>query len=170
MCFFVRNERYDHRKVPLVDLYVANGLTGEIKKLIADIPARFRVSKDGRYICFMQYAPNFIPFSAAEKITIFLFDVADESVIYNFEWGVRGAEAESFRIRRFDDIFKIDAINEIGTVVAVAELNPERRAFSVLWDLTDDYEGLNPLPDSSDLEWLDDVWLYPRNPNIILER
>jgi len=161
VCFFID---YNHIKRDFNwthNLYMANGFTGEVRRLITDISPLFRASTDGRFISFLRR--NLNEYSA----NIFLFDVENEIMAGEFEWRVN-SRINTWVLYRFDNIFRIYGTNEGGGILAAAELNPSTMELVTLWDKIDD-DDLIYLPNLFlDDGWQDDVSRLFRDPNIRL--
>ena len=158
VCFFLARQRTENMRVWTSDLYMANGFTGEIRRLITDTIPLFRVSTDGRFISFLRR--NLNEYSA----NIFLFDVENEIMAGEFEWRVNGT-VNSWEVFRHENIFRIFGTLMGIDLVAAAELNPATMEFRTLWDKSD-------ITDSRDTihvdGWRDDVSRLFRDPNIRL--
>jgi len=146
------------------NLYVANGITGEIRRLLTGAESRWRVSKDGRFIGFLYGRRN-------DFITIYLFDVTAERIVSQFEWRTNRPIA-NWSILRFDTIFIIRADFENGYTVAEAELDPATMVLQTIWDITDPNNIVSPSPNRliEGRAGGDDVMVQDANPNIRLRR
>jgi len=144
-------------------LYMVNGLTGEIQRLLTDVrDPLLRASRDGRFIAFLSHF-----FSHERFVDIYLFDIESERIADKFRWQVSARDG-TFRLFRFDTIFRIFINFEGGYIGAVSELNPETMEFNVLWDRTNTPPlGRSSLPTTYP-GWLDGVG--GANPNIRLRR
>ena len=167
--------RYFHRS----DLYMADGRTGKVRKLLPDILFGFRLSHDGRYIAFVNLYREFDPENAVvireyEKANIFLFDIENE-IMHQFEWQMKSPINGGWTLRRAGNVFKIYAdAEEDLTVVGEAELNPETLELTILWDKSylDLVYGTQP-EETRQLQtlyespyWKDGVYDIANNPNI----
>jgi hypothetical protein len=140
----------------ICNLYMADGLTGEIRLLTNIGYSPYRASKDGKFVCY-RIDPN--RRSSREPVTIILFDVEKEVIIGTIEWnpiipveyGYVGCD-----IARSDSHFEIYKTTEGPPVLAGARLDPETMEFEVLWDLSDPDALPSPFPTLEDV-WNDDV-------------
>ena len=166
------SERINH-------LYMANGITGEIRRLPADIGHdSMRVSKDGRFVLFQKNV------FGAGYVTIFLLCVENEALVREYAWkpnvprDLSGISA--WNIRRFDNVFRIYASGESGFIYAAAELDLSTMKLETQWewDGTEAFEvDFSVLPNVSFLDgefawgWrvFDDVNLQDGNPYIRLQ-
>ena len=152
-------------------LYMANGVTGEIRRLIADVGSeRIRVSKDGRFVVFQGSA-------GTGHVNIFLFCVESETIVGEFEWRPNSPEwfhIEGWNLRRFYNFFRIYATANKGIIYMIAELKPETSVLETVWIVWDTIETPEQQPVWLDIneegDWQDDVILQHRNPNIRLRR
>jgi len=178
-CFFAMRVLPPHRtQEPLLVshfkryLYVADGSTGEVRRLPVQVMPRFRVSKDGRFVSFINnwqlpYFEKNIFYSEWEQANIFLFDIETETMS-QFIWRTNSRISGSWDVFRFDNVFRIYAIAEGGTyIAAAAELDLATMELTTLWDMTGLLGG-HQIPYYDDL--LDDVALQEWNPNIRLQR
>ena len=151
------------------NLYMANGHTGEIRRLQTNIGGRvFRVSNDGRFVLFQSREPN------KEFAQLVLFDIKKNAIISEFEWIVKRSLAEQrasqhWVILRFDNIFRIYELGEHEIIIAVAELDPTTMEFRTIWDYSNMPE-FPSVPWMGDDNWVDDVMLLLQNPNVFLQR
>lgn len=146
------------------NLYMANGHTGEIRKLLTDIGmAPFRVSKDGRFITLLKRSS-----SNENAVNIILFDVENESTIWEYEWQPEWTPRSfvGWEIIRRDNTFRIYMMVGGGYIGAEAELNPITLEFVTLWNEFR-MEGYNY---DWDIGWGDDVSGQMSDPNINLTR
>jgi hypothetical protein len=156
-------------RVTSFDIYMADGNTGEIRRLLTDIRGNFRASKDGRFILFQIHR-------GWEFAHLFLFDAKSETIVGEFEWWpenhIPGGDfsQSSWAIRRFDNVFRIYALGEHGYIDAVAELNPATLELKMLWNDFREAGFSRPPNLSHDEGWADDVGIQHANPNIMLRR
>ena len=149
-------------------LYRANGFTGEIKKVLALNNGNWRVSNNGRFVLFLGNSVVRLPFAH-----LLIFDVENEAIVGEFEWRpeIDPMFGEVFwEVARFDDIFRIYAIDELSYITAVAEIDPETMILRTLWN---DYRtvGLPSRPSyNHDLKWVDDIRLQTSNPTVFLQQ
>ena len=170
--FFVPNYTY-RRIVPTANfplcLYIANGYTGEIRRLLAGVVgnADYRVSRDGRFVLFQGNENN------REFAHLFLFDVESNVIVSEFEWRPnRHGDLdliEGWTVHRFDNVFRIYAVSEFGFIRAVAELNLATMELETLWNHIDE-SALSSRPNVYDDDWIDDVSRQHRDPTIWLQR
>ena len=124
--------------------YMANGLTGEVKRLMVDTSyASWRVSRDGQYILFQSFEHR------AGYVNLHLFDVENEAIVDEFIWRPdrparlnQSAPIQAWEIRRHGSIFRIYATTELGFVAAIAEFDPASRQVVTLWS-TFEMSGLD---------------------------
>ena len=175
--FFMPNHSY-RRWTPAInlplDIYMADGGTGEIQRVLAGTVNRensiFRVSQDGKFVLLSEREINYHEFA---RVLLFLFDVENGSIINEFEWRIdfygRNGLVQGFEVGRLDNIFRIIATTELGFITAVAELDPVAMVLQTVWFGFRD-AGLPAQPNASDHDWLDDVMFQRRNPSILLRR
>lgn len=165
-CFFL-SRRYLNTRI--FDLYLADGTTGEIRRLIADtVSSVWRVSKDGKYIGFLNFR---YPDTSALKnyVSIYIFDVENEVVIGEFEWQpIVPGRIQGWNIFRLDNIFRIVGSIMRGTIEAVVELDLATMELRTIFDQTEyGWRGAYA-PNLDDDEWGDDVRRQSRDPTIRL--
>jgi len=181
--FAVRGERRQPNE-PLLNhhffnsLYMANGDTGEIKKVMPNVMLSFRVSKDGRFVGFingwrlLDFENNIFSHRERQRANIFIFDIKNNTM-RQFEWGISRPMSEGFwSIRRVDNIFRIYAVARGGYILAVADLAPTEMQLRTLWDrayLEETFEIIS-LPNIDAPGWYDDISFQFRNPNVRLQR
>jgi len=150
-------------------LYLVNGFTGEIRKLLPDIGDSFRVSKDGKFVLFL--GPTY---PRRDHIDIYLFDVENEIMLGEFEWRPNrqflpwADPIHSWHVLRFDNIFWLLA-TVAEFIVAAAEFDPITMELKTFYSTLDE-SGFPSLPIRGDEGWSDDVAQYHRNPNVRLQR
>ena len=169
MCFFLVRDVVRWGFIWTHNLYMANGLTGEVRRLLSDTGPLLRVSKDGRFVSFLGRD------RAGESVDIFLFDIASETIVGEFEWRTEWPVSGGWDIFRFDNVFRIYGTWERGQIIAVAELDPETMELRTLWDKTvaerdGDWEFIVSQPTRADDDWNDDVVRQRRDPTIQLQR
>jgi len=180
IAFFFARQRPE-ASPPARNLYMANGNTGEITKIMSNRDGTgFRVTKDGRFIGFIGgwdspgYERSSSPHLGRRQRNIFVFDIQNETmerITWSIDWFVDGG----WSLFRFDNIFRIYAQQEGGGIRAVAELNPATMELRTLWDMSDPEYVLSPVPTLSfgagvHCEWQDDVVHQRSNPDIRLQR
>jgi len=177
--FFAR--QWTASSPPARHLYMANGNTGEIRKIMSTRDSSdFRVTKDGRFIGFIgdwdspnYEAPTF-PHLGYEKVNLFVYDVENKTMKNHVTWHINGFIDGGWSIFRRDNIFIIYADLEGGHIAAATELNPETMELTALWDMTNINDRISPLPRfaHSDryCEWQDDIIWQRNDPNIRLQR
>jgi len=109
--------RTEEPNIRVYDLYLADGFTGEIRRLISDTESMvFRASKDGRFVAFRNrhHADDFV--------IIYLFDVKNEAIVGEFKWRPVGT-VDGWELFRFDNFFRVVGIWQSGAIVAVVELD-----------------------------------------------
>lgn len=88
MCFFAvwqRSEIPPHSPSFTHYLYMVDGATGEIKKVMTNLMLPFRASKDGRFVCYINqwrlsdFEKGLI-LSETEKANIFLYDIENKTM------------------------------------------------------------------------------------------
>jgi len=161
------------------DLYVADGLTGEVRKLLADtVGSLFRVSEDGKFVGFLSRH------HAHDSVTIFLFDVKAGVMAGEFEWrpehypiapgwGIFGG----WSIFRFNNVFRVAGLSEGSAIITAIELDLTTMELRTLFDETDADRNTPRSPltllwngDYFNIDWEDDVRRQSRDPNIRLRR
>ena len=166
--FFVdSNWNADISPLPIQNLYMADGRAGEIRRLLADTEIGrhigWRASKDGRFVSFIELDP-----ARSFVLRIILFDVESKAMVGEFEWQPQSERAliniQGWTIRRFDNIFRIYGVSEIGSIEAVVEFDPATMEFTILWDEFA-LSGLSSLAFEHDEAWDDDIfnmnWVSP---------
>ena len=167
-CFFLEEEEgYQY------NLCMADGNTGEMRRLFTDISPYYRVLGDGRFVAIVEGddGDGFNSYSAH----VILFDTEADAVTAEFEFRLNGPVQLWSYIYRFGDVFRIYGVSEGFDIMAFAELNPATRGLKTVWDITDG--DLSGLPDGFskppnvelDKGWKDNA-LYYSNPNVRLER
>ena len=158
------------------DLYVANGFTGTIKKLIPNIIGIFRLTDDGRHIAFLHYYREFDPKNnimlerEEKKADIVIFDIENETMRH-FEWQTKSPVVDAgWILRKFGNNFRIFALtDEARDIIAEAELNPSTMELNVLWDMSDPADRIQPLQAFQESPYVaDDASDIFRNPNIMI--
>ena len=151
----------------LHNLYMANGNTGEIQRLISAIGVHtnFRPSKDGRFISFIRgdFSSNFA--------TIILFDVETNAMSGEFEWKLTNP-VDMWMLDRPGNNFRAFGLNEGGDIIALAKLDLATMELRTVWDETDPNlywrgPGYNIWLDEG---WTDDVFRQSRDPTVRLQR
>jgi hypothetical protein len=122
-------------------LYMANGFTGEVKRLPMEVILPWRASKDGRFVAFI----NIWQVSDTgectgdwdrEKANIFVFEV-ETGVITQIAWKTNMHIEGGWSLYRYGNTFLIHGSFEKGRLAALAELNPTTMELRTLVDLTD---------------------------------
>ena len=168
--FFLAIQRGENPHIWTHNLYMANGLTGEIRRLLTDTGSLLRASKDGRFVGFLGRG------QVGESVNIFLFDIASETIVGEFEWRTEWPVSGGWDIFRFDNGFRIYGTWERGQIIAVAELDPDTMELRTLWDGTGseiDVDWVHSIlsnPTRADDDWNDDVVRQRRDPTIQLQR
>jgi len=152
------------------NLYMANGNTGEIRRLITDNlgGSSLRASKDGRFVIFQRHN-----FRSIDSSQFYLFDVASETVLGEFIWRPNRPEyfwaVNGWRFIRVDNIFRIiaDYDGDAGSL-AVADFDPETRTFISLWVYPDKMPELSFPPYIDIQALLDDIHLQGEDRSIML--
>ena len=154
------------------NIYRVDGLTGEISMILTiDENAPVRVSKDGRFICFL-YRPDDAVNPRRQSVNIYLYDIERARIIRTFLWrpfeGVDDPQIinlniSGYRLIRSDDVFDIHATIEMGIVgwavldPAAVTLEPVEGNPYRFFESTDGHYSLeNPI-------WYDDVHLGAGN-------
>ena len=170
-------------------LYMADGATGEVRRLPTRVLSSWRVTKDGRFVAFLDTwqrsdTGERIPRHNKEQANIFVFDVEAETTT-QLVWRINRPIDGGWRLLRFDNVFNIHGTFERGTVAAVAELNPATMELKSLWDspVGGPPGNLLGLGEWGMTEWgfegwldedggfgQDDVVLQWQNPNVSLQR
>ena len=154
MCFFAISKPIDEYNFSL-DIFYANGYTGEVR-LLTNIPnGPFRVSNDGRFLIYIYPFTNF--FTA----NIYIYDIVENLVINKLEWSTNFRVDAGWAIIRTEDVFKIYGLQG-SSIVALAVLNAQIPELTVEWDMTN--INVEFLPDITDVKWQDDIVLYEINP------
>ena len=151
------------------NLYMANGLTGEIIKLLANIgPGMLRATQDGKFVGFLNLYDSTREFSR-----IVIFDVENMTIKGEMEWRpTYTSDTFGFHLYRFGNTFRVNSIVEFGSVNATAEINPATMTLVTLWE----YDLGTPsnwslIPSFGDEGTFDDVSTqYWGNPNVRLRR
>ena len=152
------------------NLYMANGLTGEIRRLLTDISfsSYFRVSKDGRFILFRSRH-----FYIREFVNLYLFDVEIEAIVGKFEWRpdnpVDWVTIESWELFRFDNAFRIYGTDSGRSIWAAAELDLTTMELQTIWNKIG-ILGWQDLPLVFDAGWREDVPIQLHDPSVRLQR
>ena len=146
-------------------LYMANGFTGEIRRLLTTRKMiTWRVSHDGRFILFLED-------QAGGKFThLSLFDVESEIIVVEFEWRpyrIGASPIEAWEIHRFENIFRISGIGEGGFVLAVAEFDLIKMKLRSRGDFL--LSDLSWLPNVEDEGWFDDIFIRNNIPPAMLQ-
>jgi len=155
-------------------IYMANGETGEIKRLPIDADHWFRVSNDGRFVGFIDpyvrsELENNRRITEREQANVFIFDIEAETMT-EFQWRTNARADGGWHIHRFDNGFRIYGLTERGDhIMAAAEIDLSTMELTTLWDRTAGSDDTTPLPFFGD-DWFDDVSLQFRNPNVRLQR
>jgi hypothetical protein len=169
--FFIESNIIRWDDSDLYHLYMVNGFTGDIRKLLPDIglSSGFRVSKDGKFILFLGSS-----YPTRDFMDFFLFDVENEVMLGEFEWRPNrqflpwGDPIHSWRVRRSNNIFWLLA-TVAEFIVAAAEFDPITMELKTFYSTLDE-SGFPSLPIRGDEGWSDDVAQYHRNPNVRLQR
>jgi len=173
---FFRVRAQEPLPFPLYALYMANGSTGEIKRLPILVPSaiggNFRVTKDGKFAAYPRGGQG----GQAASVLISVFDIEAETMT-QLTWRVTERGFGGWLIFRSDNGFMIHRTGEGGDPLAIAELDPATMELRTLWDNTDWSKNQDdiPIPPNyhSMLEgslWVDDVVLQWRDPNVRLRR
>jgi hypothetical protein len=137
-------------------LYMANGTTGEIKKLFISDRGMYTVTANGRYvgaiISMWRMAPRngkdgsdgytSVPSDNPDRnkqVLIIIYDTEQGAVKNIVPWNLLGTfHGGRGSIESYDNLFRIraDADGTAGTL-AIAELDPETENLTVLWDISD---------------------------------
>ena len=169
-CFFLMSTPLILHTLDQYDLYIADGSLGEVKRVLTDMgSAIWRVSNDGRFVLF-QGAER-----SSDHVIVSLYDIENDVIIREFEWkpnrqSISGS-IQGWSINRFNNIFRLYAILEMGYIGAVADINPSTMELITLWD-NFSLSGLSLLsmPNIVDESWLDDIQLQIRNPGVFLQK
>ena len=160
MCFFVKSYFIDIYGIHH-DLYIANGITGEIKKVM-EIQSPFRITENGKYIGFIDPNINY------EIANIYIYDTEENSIIKIFEWRTKKYIDGVWHITRNHNSFIIYGLTEGGYACAEAILDTDKMELLTMWDFTDSNDANLIIPHISELELQDDIIQQMRNPNVRL--
>ena len=151
----------------LHNLYMANEITSEIRRLISAIGVHtdFRPSRDGRFISFIRgdFLSNFA--------NIYLFDVENNAMSGEFEWKLTNP-VETWMLNRSGNNFRAFGLNDGGGIIALAKLDLATMELRTVWDETDPNlywrgTGYNIWLDEG---WADDAFRQSRDPTVRLQR
>lgn len=166
-----RAENSPYKPISPHYLYMADGNDGIIKRLPVNIMPQFRVTKDGKFVAFLNS-------SEKEQANIFVFDV-EKGTRMPLGWRTNKPIDGAWVFFRFGNTFRIYGTTEGGSIAAAADIYPATMELRILWDITDRNMlipdgGISPIPSLDDLdgynEWQDDVLFQNWDPNIRLQR
>jgi hypothetical protein len=160
MCFFII------KKAHFYALHQVNGYTGQVVYLM-DMPTGiFRVSENGKYICYIKSFFNSEKTELLKQVPIVLFDIT-EKTINELKWGPDvPPDGGWYLIRSADNTFKIYALWEGGSIYAVSIINPETGILKTEWDESN--TNSLTLPHFQDMNWQDAVIKDITDPKINL--
>jgi len=137
--FFTARQRFEgasHLTYAFQPLYMANGSTGEVRRLPTDIRLPWRASKDGRFIAFLQGEWG------RQETNIFIFEL-ETSAMTHLVWRANELLPAGWSLFRYSNTFLIQG-GEQTFVTTLAELNPETMELRTLLDITDINNRIEP--------------------------
>jgi hypothetical protein len=137
--FFTARQRFEgapHLTYAFQPLYMANGSTGEVRRLPTDIRLPWRASKDGRFIAFLQGEWG------RQETNIFIFEL-ETGAMTHLVWRANELLPAGWSLFRYGNTFLIQGGGQ-SFVTTLAELNPETMELRTLLDITDINNRIEP--------------------------
>ena len=173
----LRGRRHPPTNAP--NLYMANGVTGELQRLPVFIPEHvwysFRITRDGRFVVFIDPFPDhdyesgrFTGGAERHQATIVVYDVEQRTTM-RYVWEIEGWIESSWDLTATDNVFGIFGTSERGRRLARAEFDPESMELKTIYDFTGGGVSKIPPPEY-DEDWREDeLFIQMENPAINLQ-